>query len=317
MTDAILIPARLTPAKLLPFSLALRDVSVAEKYLLDFRNVGHVEPFGMLFLAALIRQFVRTRRRAQGKDCVIQVINYEEKEYASFMGLFKSFGLDYGNAPGEANGSGTYIPLTRLPISRILRDAREAYRHQGFIVEQEADKIARVLTRDDSGPVTEALAYAIQELMRNVIEHGETTHIWYAGQYWPSKNRVEVAILDEGVGLLPSLRRNPKLKVDSDDDAISLALMPGVSGVAKPTKNLDGDWINTGYGLYMISSLCKTAGDFLLCNYSRALLLSADSTSIDACAYEGLAIRMVLDTSRIGNLNTLLAEYRKAASKPR
>lgn len=265
----------------------------------------------MLFLAALIRQFVRARRQLQGKECEIRVANYANKNYASWMGLFKSFGLNHGNEPGAATGSGTYIPLTRLTVSRIVGEARSEYVHHGEVVEGEARRIANILTRSDEGAITETLTYAIREIMRNVVEHGQTSHIWYAAQYWPTKSKVEVSVLDEGVGLLPSLARNPKLQVDSIQKAIFLALQPGVSGVAKENRRRsDGDWVNSGYGLFMTSSLCQAGGDFLLCNGTDAISMTAGSSEFLACSYQGVAIRMVLDTSRIKDLELSLSELR-------
>lgn len=311
MSHTIVIPSRLTPDELLPFSAQLRAVPVEEGYLLDFRGVGHVEPFGMLFLAALIRQFVRSRRQLQGKDCEIRVANYADKTYASWMGLFKSFGLNHGNEPGEAAGNGAYIPLTRLTVSRIVSEAREEYVHHGEVIEAEANRIAHVLTRHDDGDITETLTYAIREIMRNVVEHGQTGHIWYAAQYWPTKHKVEVSILDEGVGLLPSLKRNPKLNVDSNQKAIFMALQPGISGVAKERRRRsDGDWVNSGYGLFMTSSLCQLGGDFTICSDSDALRMDAGNPIFQPCAFQGVAIRMVLDTSKIRDLNSSLAELR-------
>jgi len=311
MALTITIPNQLTPTELLPFSVQLRTAAIEESYLLDFRGVGHVEPFGMLFLAALIRQFVRSRRQTQGKDCEIRVANYADKTYASWMGLFKSFGLNHGNDPGEASGSGTYIPLTRRTVSRIVSEARDEYVHHGEVIEAEARRIAHILTRNDNGDITETLTYAVREIMRNVVERGETSHIWYAAQCWPTKNRVEVSILDEGIGLLPSLRRNPRLNVDSNQKAIFMALQPGVSGVAKEKRRRsDGDWVNSGYGLFMTSSLCQAGGDFTICNDVDALRLDADGSHFIDCAFKGVAIRMVLDTSKIRDLDSSLSELR-------
>ena len=312
MTQTIIVPASLTPTTLLPFSIELSATQQTDVYLFDFQSVGHVEPFGMLFLAALIRQFARARREVQGRNCEIKATNFKDKTYASWMGLFKSFGLNHGNEPGEASGSDTYIPLTRLTVSRIVGEARGGYVHHGEIIEKEASRIAKILTRENEGPITETVIYAIREIMRNVVEHGTTSHIWYAAQYWKSKSRVEIAILDEGVGLLPSLRRNPKLEVGSNEKALFLALQPGISGIAKKKrKRRDGDWVNTGYGLYMTSSLCQFGGNFVLCSASNAVRMKMNSSEFYPCAYQGVAIRMVLDTSKINSLDSSLGELKK------
>ena len=151
MIQTITVPASLTPTTLLPFSIELSAIHKTDAYLFDFQNVGHVEPFGMLFLAALIRQFARGRRQVQGRDCEIKAENFKDKTYASWMGFFKSFGLDHGNEPGEAPGSDAYIPLTRLTVSRIVVEAREDYVHHGEIIEKEASRIAKILTRENEG----------------------------------------------------------------------------------------------------------------------------------------------------------------------
>jgi hypothetical protein len=147
--------------------------------------------------------------------------------------------------------------------------------------------------------------------MRNVVEHGKASHIWYAAQYWPTRNRVEVAILDEGVGLLPSLRRNPRLNVDSNRKALFMALQPGVSGVAKEKRRRsDGDWVNSGYGLFMTSSLCQIGGSFTICNDTDALHLDATGPNFVNCAFQGVAVRLVVDTSKIRDLGSALSELR-------
>ncbi|MBF0185950.1 MAG: hypothetical protein HQM06_16395 [Magnetococcales bacterium] len=311
MIRDILVPSRLTPYDLLPFSIRLNSVQISDEYLLDFRNIGHVEPFGMLFLSALIRQFNRVRKQEQGRTFKINAINFEDKSYASWMGLFKSFGLDYGNEPGAASGSSTYIPLTRITVSRIMEKARDDFVHHGEVIEEEARKIANLLTRSDKGPITDVLSYAIREIMRNVIEHGQANCIWYAAQYWPTKNKVEVAILDEGCGLLRSLNRNKNLLIDSNEKAIFLAMQPGISGISKDKRlRSSGEWVNSGYGLFMTSSICKIGGDFLLCSDSNAIQMSSNGVDFLPCSYKGVAIRMVIDVSKIKLLDHLLEELR-------
>lgn len=128
---------------------------------------------------------------------------------------------------------------------------------------------------------------------------------------WERTVGVEVSILDEGIGLLPSLQRNPRLNVDSNKKAIFMALQPGISGVAKELRRRsDGDWVNSGYGLFMTSSLCQIGGNFIICSGTDALQLNdGDSRFLD-CAFKGVAIRMVLDTSKIRDLDLQLSALR-------
>jgi anti-sigma regulatory factor (Ser/Thr protein kinase) len=310
------VPSRLTPFHLFPFSVELSEAPISDSYLFDFQSVGHAEPFGMLFLAALIRQFARNRRNSLGKNLPIKVTNFENKSYVSWMGLFKSFGLNYGNEPGAASGRGTYIPITRLTVNRIVDEARSEFVHHGEVIEAEALRIAKILTQSKDDELTETLTFSIREIMRNVIEHGQTGHVWYAAQYWPSLNKVEVSILDEGIGIFESLKRNPQAKATNNKEAICLSLQPGVSGVVKSMrKKSDGDWRNSGYGLYMTRSLAQIGGTFLICGGDDALLLNNVASNFYPCSYKGVAVRFVLDTSKISDLNSSLAKIRAKGEK--
>lgn len=314
--NTITIPSRLTPNTLIPFSLVLNAHPETSENCLDFKYLGHVEPFGMLFLSALIRQFSRKGREIFGRDFKLVARNYSGNDYASWMGFFKSFGLDHGNEPGQASGSGTYIPLTRLVVNKIKTEAREGFVHHGEVVEAESSRIAGVLTRHSGCEVSQTLTYAIREIFRNVVEHGEASHIWYAAQYWPTRNRVEISILDEGVGLFNSLRRNPKLNIQDNSQAVFMALQPGISGVAKEKrKKTDGDWRNSGYGLFMTSSLCQIGGSFHICSGSNAISLVGNQSEFSECSFDGVAIRMVLDTSSITTLNEALESLRNKGEK--
>lgn len=81
--------------------------------------------------------------------------------------------------------------------------------------------MAAMLCGSDSGAVFDTLTYSVRELMRNVVEHSEAKQFGICAQYWPTKGRVEVAILDRGIGLRESLKNNPHLDV-TDDKELSI-----------------------------------------------------------------------------------------------
>jgi len=98
----IYIPGDLSPEIMIPFSLELKSHCDEPYVCLDFRSLGYVTPFGMLLLAALIRQFARSGREKFGRSYRLEAANFANKNYASWMGLFRSFGLRHGNEPGQA-----------------------------------------------------------------------------------------------------------------------------------------------------------------------------------------------------------------------
>src|SRR5690554_3868698 len=146
------------------------------------------------------------------------------------MGFFRAFGLKFGNEPGEAVGSITYLPLTILPVKELQEEAIKSYDHVGNIIESRSERIARILTRQEKGDLVDTLTFSIREILRNVVEHSGSEIIEYCAQYWPSKNLVELAVLDTGYGIMQGLSSNPHLNIKDERDALHLALLPGVSG---------------------------------------------------------------------------------------
>lgn len=173
-------------------------------------------------------------------------------------------------------------------------------------------RLATLLTRQDSGAVYETLSYSLREVFRNVLEHSRAEAIWYAAQHWPETSKVELCILDEGIGIAQSLRRNPHLAIHTDQDALDLALLPGISGVAfrgGPKQRRD-PWANSGYGLFMTSQLCRRGGSFVvLSGNSGVSITEAGKERLD-CVFGGTAIRLQLQTDRIGELSASLEGLR-------
>ena len=150
--------------------------------------------------------------------------------------------------------------------------------------------------------------------MRNVLEHSKSRSLEYCGQFWPSYNKVEIAILDNGIGLRESLKANPFIQVESDSDAIQQALMPAVS-----SKNFQGSrinrndpWHNSGFGLYMINRICRLGGNFLICSGDHGIRLDENGKKhINIGHYcKGTAVRMVLNTNKLTELNKMLAVFK-------
>lgn len=309
---AIKVPSSLTPETVLPFSDTLYSLDNANEYIFDLENVKYVEPFGMLYLVAVLRQFKKHKELTADGPMGFKAVNFRGNSYASYMGFYRAFGLKYGNEPGEAPGSSNYIPLTRLKTEPMKRKARTYMKNVGELVEREAGRIANVLTRSESGELFDTLTYSVRELFRNVFEHSGAESIWYAGQYWPSKHIVEIAILDEGVGVRKSLTNNPKIEIRSPEEALYLAIQPGVTGTQKKyQRRVESSWRNSGYGLYMTSSLCSRGGHFTLCSENRSLSLDDSGLKFSQCQFAGTALRMVLDTRLVKHLQTALDEIRK------
>lgn len=228
------------------------------------------------------------------------------------MGFFRGFGLNYGNAPGDASGNINYLPITELDINELYVEARDAGQVIGEVVTEHAKSIAEVLTREKTGQLFEAISYAVREVLRNAAEHSQSKTVRYCGQYWPTKNRVQIAILDSGIGVTASLANNPHLETKNDADALKLATMPGISG-----KMFEGveirpydAWQNSGYGLYMIYRMCRRAGSLFMTSNDATLQVISDTHSATSMTtLPGTSIRIQFDTRKLDDLSAQLKRY--------
>lgn len=272
-------------------------------YQIDFSRLTWMEPFGMLYFARQLRTFADARKPAR-----CQAIGHKKHTYAAHMGFFQSFGLDFGNDAGEASGTTAYIPITELRIRDLHVEAGQSQREVQEVIEQRCGQLASVLARSGNGPLYETLTYSLREILRNVTEHSNADSIWYAAQYWPSKDLVELSILDQGLGIKTTLSRNPHLTINTDEDALRLSLLPGISGRAYqggPKLRTD-EWANSGYGLYMTSQICASGGSFVICSGEDGLLFTKGVERKLDVGFVGTAIRLCIYTPEVKTLNEAL-----------
>lgn len=172
--------------------------------------------------------------------------------------------------------------------------------------------MAGLLLQSSAGALFDTVQYALREVVRNAVEHSESRSFGYCGQYWPNRNRVQIALIDRGVGLKATLGSNPRLKVDSDHDAIQMALMPGVSrkGVLPQSRAAHDPWANSGFGLYMTSQLCGEGGRFVLLSGSAAIELTNSLKHSLSGSFSGTALQLELDLSKAEGLSSRLSKFR-------
>jgi hypothetical protein len=143
----------------------------------------------------------------------------------------------------------------------------------------------------------------------------QAKYIWFSAQFWPTKNRVEIAILDEGIGIEKSLKSNKKLNIKSEKDALLLSLEPGITRSRLTRFDRDDPYANSGFGLYMTSRICKDGGDFAVCGKSKILALHKRGNYFFDTSFSGTAIRMRLTLSRMEKLGELIPNLIKKGEK--
>lgn len=301
------LPAQLDFDGALRTGQALSNLPMANSYRFDFSRIKFYEPFGMLYLAALLRQFRNMRKQSR-----FFADGYEGQGYPAFMCFFQAFGLKVGNVPGTLQGNSQYIPITNLSVSDLRLEATRTYEDEQETIEKKSSQLASVLIRQANVPLHDTLSYSLREIFRNVTEHSKAEEIWYAAQYWQENGWVELCILDEGVGIRATLERNPHLTIQSDIDALRLAILPGISGSAfrGGRKQRNNIWANSGYGLFMTCQLCQKGGSFAILSGNTGILIENDRQTQVESNFRGTAIRLKFFVPKIAELNDSLEDLR-------
>lgn len=291
------------------FCSEVSSYSGVERLLIDFSNMGRIEPFTMVYVAKHIRDFNR-----DNIDITVSCSGHKEKDYAANMAFFRAFGLKHGREPNCKDGNERFVPFTILRIQTIVDEASKDWEAEQEVIERRSGHLAQILSREESGNLVDALTFSIREIMRNVLEHSKSRSIEYCAQFWPSYNKVEIAILDNGIGLKESLKANPYVQVECDSDAIQQALMPAISSKNYKGARVDrhDPWHNSGFGLYMINRICRLGGSFLICSGDHGIKLDESGKQhINLGHYcKGTTVRLVLNTSKLIELNKMLAVFR-------
>ncbi|MEF9672264.1 hypothetical protein [Pseudomonas viridiflava] len=302
-------PSSCVETEIFRFCTEVESHSGADELLIDFSSMGRIEPFSMVYVAKHIRDFTRSNQ-----DTTVRCCGHQSKDYAANMAFFRAFGLKHGREPNCKDGNERFVPFTILRTQTIIDEAKKEWKVAQDIIEGRSEHLAKILAQEERGNLVDALTFSIREIMRNVIEHSKSRSMEYCAQFWPTYNKVEIAIIDNGIGLRQSLSKNPFIEVDCDSDAIQQALMPAISSKNYQGAKLDRNdpWHNSGFGLYMISRICRLGGSFLICSGDHGIALDENGkTHIDlGHEVKGTAVRMVLNTSKLTELSKMLAKFK-------
>lgn len=314
----IKVPRNLIFELTIDFINSFKEIRKEAKYIFDFEEQKRIDPFSILLLSSELSSFKEHNPSSQ-----FIARNYKHCVYPAHMGFFQSFGLDFGNIPGQIiRNNDRYIPLTLFKVSEIKQAARDNYVNPGEILQDYAEDIGKVLTQDsedatnaDDKILREILSYCMREIFRNIVEHSDSHRFGFCAQYIPSQDIVSFCVLDRGIGIKKSLSNNPRLNLNSDLDAIKESLKPGVSGkVYAGQKNKPkGIWANSGFGLYMTSNICKMGGSFFIASGDKGIYItSKDEKELDV-KIEGTALNLTINLNQKSNLSEILKQLRNNA----
>ena len=301
----------LDAADALKFTLNILERNISCEENLRFTAcMKWVSPFGMLITSKAIRDL---HSMYPDIPFYMRCLNTEAVDYAGHMGFFRSISesLTLGNQPGEARGNGNYIPITQLDFDKLHDDdiISGKYGALGETVERKAGDLSKVICRDNV-EMRYLMTYLIREILRNIPEHSGQNTAFICGQYWPKRNTAEIAIVDDGIGIRRSLQSNCVYKphVNDDEAACQNAIKPGISEAYKTRRNNHGVWANSGYGLYMVSEICKEMkGSFCLASGQKYIEVAQDGTiSAGDTSIKGTAVRVAFSTDSLGKSHDII-----------
>lgn len=291
--------------------------SLDDEIVFDFSLTSLFSPMPMLAVGAFISE-VGFRRKTVGKTT--RISNYQGKTYAGTMGFFKYINEAFpiGKAPGEAPGSANYYPITKL----AMPDLRRIYLQEGMytgedgdMLEAEASKFSRPMDRGNE-ELHKILTYSIREILRNVPEHSETNELWICSQYWRSRNQASIGIIDKGIGIYKSITKNRIHSQHITDNVSSLqwALKAGISQSLAPSnkQKSENTWSNSGFGLYMVSEICRHLnGVFVLASGGDYLIVNDHGVFEGKTNVNGTAISITINENKVTDAQALITEMSK------
>ena len=211
---------------------SINENPAATRILFDFKKCKFSSPFILAGLAGLIFHL-----KQSGKEVVLS----EENSFQSYLDTIM-FPDGYPSpllslAEIESNlkpyHDKTFIPVVAFPVSNVAENSQ--------VREKTLSAINSILKQQLNlqGNVLEGIYYLISELTQNVSDHSNGTKGFLFAQYYPSKNYMDLSIVDTGRGLLQSYIDTGNYTITTDEEAIKLAL----SG--KSTKDIN----SRGYGI--------------------------------------------------------------------
>ncbi|ELV8625336.1 hypothetical protein QNF03_001983 [Vibrio cidicii] len=236
---------------------------------LDCSTIRFSKPTAMLVAGSKIRTWVRSRHgrglktRKKGVDTYSSV-----HSYLKHIGFFDFVLMGEGNCVGEARGSSTYIPITRI-TKPVLTPDRNTLEQWYEDIQSKVRGLARVISgKPETHQDNRMYNYAFREIIRNVFEHSGCEECYVFGQRW-FNGHVEIAVVDEGVGIGCTLRET--LGDISDSEALKQAIKPGVSRTSQ-LSDAENTFDNSGFGLYVLTEVARSFGWYALGSNSAKLI---------------------------------------------
>lgn len=277
----------------------------SEDLRITFEHLEFIEPAGaLLFLTTMDK--IRGLKVPYG----IEPINHLKRSaisYGETMGIFQQLGIS--DAPSYTSGA-TYIAPTKIKIQEVFRKLDDVGESIESYYETISDKIVgkalRLVDSEVDEGVRDLFIFVVREMIRNIFDHSQSPHYYYASQAYRANNSVEVVIADVGVGLLATIPFDVEERwfgKDTDEEAIRKALTPGISALSNHSYAPE-DYKNSGYGLALVKRIIqRTDGLFSIASGTKSITFTAEEEIINNCDINGTIVRMRLQLDKLESVS--------------
>lgn len=237
---------------------------------LDARSLRFADPFGLALLGATFYMLQQRGQKVRVAGLTATVGGYLQR-----MDVFEGVELTDCALPNHQrhDQSTTLVELTRLdqrsqidPTANKLANALVG-QMPDIDPHEPYDEMSGMNLADR---LTIPLSYALSELLNNALSHArrkrhDESCVWVACQYYRKDRRIQMAVVDNGCGMLETLRDHAALRDlprKTDLDAILAALRPRVS--CNRDLGVFNDSVNQGVGLTTTARIAEHAGGRLV-----------------------------------------------------
>ena len=251
-------------------ALCAKALAADDDVLLNARALRFADPFGLAMLGATFNML-----QQRGQLVHVSGLTDAVSSYLQRMDVFADVQLvDCAPARGiRRDRRDALVELTRIDqradINRIANLIADAL--VGRMPDIDPNEAFDEMTGQNMADrISIPISYALTELLNNAMSHARRMHhadarVWVASQYYRSNGRLQLAVVDNGCGMLETLREHVALRDlprKTDLDAILAALRPRVS--CNRDLGVFDDTVNQGVGLTTTARIAERAGGRLV-----------------------------------------------------
>lgn len=282
----------------------------------DAAELQFVDPVGLCLLAATCHRLAKAGKKLRLENVSPAIVGYLAR-----MDLFKACGIEYRENFTRRDRQTDLVEI--CVADKAAEGERLASKivtaligmTPGYDPHAKPDEMTGYQPQDY---LLKPLHYLFSELLENALTHAKRAgykgaRAWVAAQYYPGRDKIRLAVVDDGCGLLGSLKRHSRLAVKSHEAAIRLAFEPRVT--CNPDLEIrPNETANQGIGLTVIREIVVQGRGVMRLVSGDTLLEMAGGRekTCPVTSWQGvvLALEFKRDFLRQVNLGQIIHELR-------